>query len=248
MYKKSVLILIFLSLSILVGCNSAVSGELPSKSSQSKNEKLKKFCLDMAGAYEEIGINNKLSNEMLLKTLVQNVMRKNVPKQEQAEEEKKIKNLYTKTNIIEDSRLTSTDAARCGQMLADDDKYIHQITLLNQLNERLAQPIVYSEYKSEKPAYTLAKNGFPIYDVRAYCRKRKEGFCEQQQQHAYDNARAYWILVSPAIRQKAINCVDGQAKQNGTHNYVGLYLCLGDMIEFEHMNNEMRRHKEPFHY
>lgn len=248
MHKKSVLILIFLSLSILVGCNSAVRGELPSKSSQSKNENLKKFCLDMADAYEKVGANNKLSNEMLLKALVKNVMRKNVPKEEWAIEEKKIQNLYTKTNIIEDSRLTSTDAAKCAQMLADDGEYTYQITLLNKLNEQLAQPISYSKYKSEKPAYTLSKNGFPIYDVRAYCLKRQEGFCEQQQQHAYDSARAYWILVSPAIRKKAINCVDGQAKQNSTHNYVGLYLCLSNMIETEHMLNEMRRHKEPFHY
>lgn len=133
-------------------------------------------------------------------------------------------------------------------MLGDDIKYSRQITLLNQLNERLAQPFTYDKFELAKPAYTFAKDGFPIYDVQAYCQKRNEGFCEQQQQRAYDNARFYWVLASPAVRQKAVNCVDSQGRQNGMYNYAGLYLCLDDMMERQYMENEVRRYHTPFHY
>ena len=247
MRKIYALVWVPIGITALAACQPPASQETISTRTEAINENDRKPCLEMANAYEQVGVKKQLTNAALLKGLVEHVMKQNLPKERWSLEEKKIRDLYNRADITEDSRATSTAAARCAAMLGNDPAYRHQITLLNQLNERLAQPSTYKSGAS-KPAYTFAKNGFPLYDVKTYCQKRNEGFCEQQQQSAYDNSRFYWFLASPTVRQNAVNCADSGGRANGMYNYMGLYICLENLMEKEHMENEIKRSRMPFHY
>ena len=154
MRKIYALVWVPIGITALAACQPPASQETISTRTEAINENDRKPCLEMANAYEQVGVKKQLTNAALLKGLVEHVMKQNLPKERWSLEEKKIRDLYNRADITEDSRATSTAAARCAAMLGNDPAYRHQITLLNQLNERLAQPSTYKSGAS-KPASAI---------------------------------------------------------------------------------------------